>query len=83
VVSFAVTTGTDWIRDYLGKVTRMVIRDNMHHDHTGRALDLNTSNFPALEEEFQHSQAFQWLIQNADKFGFRPSYPRGSKDPGP
>ncbi|MFH1479652.1 MAG: hypothetical protein ABIG67_00145 [Pseudomonadota bacterium] len=31
VVSFAVTTGTDWIRDYLGKVTRMVIRDNMHH----------------------------------------------------
>ena len=31
VVSFAVTTGTDWIRDYLGKVTRIVIRDNMHH----------------------------------------------------
>ena len=31
VVSFAVTTGTEWIPDYLGKVTRMVIRDNMHH----------------------------------------------------
>ena len=31
VVSFAVTTGTDWIADYLGKVTRMVMRDNMHH----------------------------------------------------
>jgi ferredoxin len=31
VVSFAVTTGTAWIPDYLGKVTRMVIRDNMHH----------------------------------------------------
>ena len=31
VVSFALTTGTDWIGDYLGKVTRMVIRDNMHH----------------------------------------------------
>lgn len=30
VVSFAVTTGTDWIADYLGKVTRMVMRDNMH-----------------------------------------------------
>jgi len=30
VVSFAVSTGTDWISDYLGKVTRMVIRDNMH-----------------------------------------------------
>ena len=30
VVSFAVSKGTDWIEDYLGKVTRMVIRDNMH-----------------------------------------------------
>jgi epoxyqueuosine reductase QueG len=31
VVAFAVTTGTDWIENYLGKVTRMVIRDNMYH----------------------------------------------------
>jgi len=31
VVSFAVTTGTDWIKDYLGKVTRLVIRNNMYH----------------------------------------------------
>ena len=30
VVSFAISKGTDWIEDYLGKVTRMVIRDNMH-----------------------------------------------------
>lgn len=31
VVSFALTEGTDWIENYLGKVTRMVIRDNMYH----------------------------------------------------
>lgn len=31
VVSFAVANGTDWIADYLGKVTRMVIRDTMYH----------------------------------------------------
>ena len=30
VVSFAISKGTDWIEDYLSKVTRMVIRDNMH-----------------------------------------------------
>ena len=30
VVSFAITPGTDWIEDYMGKVTRMVIRDKMH-----------------------------------------------------
>ncbi len=31
VISFAVTTGTHWIEDYLGKQTRMVIRDNMYN----------------------------------------------------
>jgi epoxyqueuosine reductase QueG len=31
VVAFAVTTGTDWIADYFGKVTRMVMRDNMYN----------------------------------------------------
>ena len=31
VISFAVSTGTDWIEDYLGKVTRMVMRDHMYH----------------------------------------------------
>ncbi len=30
VIAFAITTGTDWIEDYLGKKTRMVMRDNMH-----------------------------------------------------
>lgn len=30
VVSFAVSKGTDWIADYLGKKTRMVMRDNVY-----------------------------------------------------
>jgi D-alanyl-D-alanine carboxypeptidase len=47
--------------------------------HTGRALDLNTPEFPALEEEFEDSRAFQWLIQNAGQFGFELSYPRENK----
>jgi len=47
--------------------------------HTGRALDLNTPDLPALEEEFEDSQAFQWLIQNAGHFGFELSYPRENK----
>ena len=47
--------------------------------HTGRALDLNTPNFQALEEEFEDSPAFQWLVQNASHFGFELSYPRKNK----
>ena len=47
--------------------------------HTVRALDLNAPGFPALEEEFEYSRAFQWLIQNAGQFGFELSYPRENK----
>ena len=35
VVVFAISKGTDWIEDYLGKVTRTVIRDNMHFVYHG------------------------------------------------
>jgi D-alanyl-D-alanine carboxypeptidase len=44
--------------------------------HSGRALDLTTPGFPVLEEEFEHSEAFAWLIENAAGFGFHLSFPR-------
>lgn len=46
--------------------------------HSGRALDLTTPGFAALEEEFEHSPAFRWLQHNAAAFGFRLSFPRGN-----
>ena len=47
--------------------------------HTGNALDLNTHGSPALEEEFEDTPAFQWLIQHASHFGFELSYTRENK----
>ena len=44
--------------------------------HTGRAVDLTTPGFAALEEEFEMSPAFAWLSRHAGQFGFRLSYPR-------
>lgn len=44
--------------------------------HTGRAIDVGTSNCPALEEEFEDTRAFSWLQDNAADFGFHLSYPR-------
>jgi len=44
--------------------------------HTGKAVDINTKGFPALEDEFEKSEAFKWLSRNAKNFGFRLSYPR-------
>ena len=44
--------------------------------HSGCALDLTTSGFEAVEEEFENSPAFTWLVANAPKHGFHLSYPR-------
>jgi D-alanyl-D-alanine carboxypeptidase len=47
--------------------------------HSGRALDLGTPGFPALEEAFEQSPAFVWLQTNARRFGFALSYPRNNR----
>jgi D-alanyl-D-alanine carboxypeptidase len=47
--------------------------------HSGRALDITTPGFAALEEEFEQSVAFAWLSTNAQRYGFHLSYPRGNR----
>lgn len=46
--------------------------------HTGRAIDIGTVNCPALTEEFEKTDAFQWLTMNAGAFGYALSYPRNN-----
>ncbi|WP_374536422.1 M15 family metallopeptidase [Chitinimonas taiwanensis] len=46
--------------------------------HTGRALDITTPNSEALEQSFEHTPAFAWLLLHAARFGFRLSYPRNN-----
>ena len=47
--------------------------------HTGNAIDLTGDGCKALSEEFEQTAAFGWLTQNATRFGFSMSYPRGNK----
>jgi len=47
--------------------------------HSGRALDIGSRDTPALEEAFEHTEAFAWLNGNARRFGFRLSFPRGNQ----
>ncbi len=44
--------------------------------HTGRAVDIATPGSRPLSEEFEQSDAFRWLTENAADFGFSMSYPR-------
>ena len=44
--------------------------------HTGCALDLTTPGCAVLEEDFEQSNAFEWLMENAGRFDFSLSFPR-------
>ena len=44
--------------------------------HTGTAVDIATPGSRPLTEEFETSDAFQWLSRHAAKFGFSMTYPR-------
>lgn len=46
--------------------------------HTGRAIDIASTDDPSLEICFEHTPAFLWLQQNASHFGFAMSYPRNN-----
>jgi len=47
--------------------------------HTGCAIDINTPGCIATEEEFERTEAFRWLQENATYFNFTLSYPRDNK----
>lgn len=46
--------------------------------HTGRAIDIATSEADALDEVFETTPSFRWLEQHAASFGFTLSYPRNN-----
>lgn len=47
--------------------------------HSGRALDITTPGYTALEETFEQSAAFAWLLREGHRFGFVLSYPEGNR----
>lgn len=44
--------------------------------HTGRALDLTAPDCQPLEQGFETTGAYAWLVKHAPRHGFRLSYPR-------
>ena len=61
------------------QILRVSAAPGYSEHHSGRALDITTSGFAALEEEFEDSPAFAWLKKNARRFGFHLSYPRKNR----
>ena len=48
--------------------------------HTGNAIDLISTNYVALDETFAQNPAYEWLQQNAHRFGFILRYPADKTD---
>jgi len=46
--------------------------------HTGCAIDIGSEGAAVLETEFDQSDAFKWLLQNAKHYGFSMTYPKGN-----
>jgi len=46
--------------------------------HTGRAIDIDTPDYPGLTESFELTTAFAWLQVHAGAHGFGMSFPRGN-----
>lgn len=44
--------------------------------HTGNAVDIATPGSRPLTEDFENTEAFQWLRREAGQFGFSMTYPR-------
>ena len=63
-----------------GQVVSDILRVNaapgFSEHHTGRAVDIATPGCRPLTEEFEDSDAFRWLLENAARYGFSMSYPR-------
>jgi len=62
----------------IGEILRVSAAPGYSEHHSGRAIDVSTPGFAALEQEFERSPAYAWLQKNARGFGFRLSYPRSN-----
>ena len=60
------------------EILRVSAAPGFSEHHSGRAIDVTTPGCEVLEEPFEETSAFEWLEANADRFGFRLSYPRGN-----
>lgn len=61
------------------QILRVSALPGFSEHHTGRAVDIGTSETPPLTEAFEQTSAFDWLTRRAHEFDFRMSYPRDNR----
>lgn len=61
------------------EILRVSAAPGYSEHHSGRAVDITTPGFVALEEEFERSPAFAWLSCHSARLDFALSYPRDNR----
>lgn len=59
----------------IADILRVSAAPGFSEHHSGRAIDIASTRENALEECFAATASFDWLSQNAGKYGFELSYP--------
>jgi D-alanyl-D-alanine carboxypeptidase len=62
----------------IGDILEVNTAPGFSEHHTGRAVDIATPGSRPLTEDFENTEAFQWLTAEAAGFGFSMTYPRGN-----
>lgn len=62
----------------LAEILSSVAPPGYSEHHSGRAVDIATTEAGALEEVFETTPSYAWLRQHAWAFGFEMSYPRNN-----
>ncbi len=63
----------------ISKILQVCAAPGYSEHHTGRALDLTSTDCDPLSEMFESTEAFNWLIENANFYSFSLSYPKVNK----
>ena len=68
----------------MGRKLKDILKENTlpgySEHHTGRAVDFIEKGWYSLSTSFDKTKEFQWLMENANKYGFYLSYPEGNKN---
>ena len=62
----------------LADILRTSAYPGFSEHHTGRAIDLGAPGCADLTDRFDQTREFSWLTENAGRFGFSLTYPRGN-----
>ena len=64
----------------LEKTRQYTAEPGASEHQTGLAIDITSKEYPYLDEEFENTNTFKWLINNCYKYGFILRYQRGKEN---